>query len=155
MNLIVAVDKNWGIGCDNKLLAHIPEDMKFFREKTMDKIVVMGRKTFESLPNGALPNRENVVLTRNSDFSAENVKVCDSFSDYCNNDDVFIIGGGEIYKLALPHCKRAYVTKIDAEFEADRYMENLDEHPDWTIESAQKMSTQSGIDIEFVTYVRK
>ena len=152
MNLIVAVDRNWGIGCDNKLLAHIPEDMKFFREMTTGKVVVMGRKTFESLPNGALPNRDNVVITRNDDFKADNVRVqADLLVD--NSDDVFIIGGEQIYRQALPYCKYAYVTKINAEFEADRYMENLDEHPDWTMESSKKISTQSGVDIEFVTYV--
>ena len=163
MNLIVAVDRNWGIGCNNELLARIPEDMKHFREKTLGKTVVMGRKTFESLPNGALPDRENIVFTRNKEFSAENVEVflCDAESSgqmffYIpkNSDDMFVIGGAEIYKFFLPYCKRAYVTKIDAEFPADRFMENLDEHPDWTVESAEKMSTQSGVDIEFVTYIR-
>lgn len=150
MNLIVAVDKNWGIGCDNKLLAHIPEDMKFFREMTMGKVVVMGRKTFESLPNGALPNRTNIVLSRDENFKADNVRIHNSIG--IGDDSVFVIGGESIYKQYLPLCKRAYVTKIDAEFEADRYMENLDKHPDWTVESSKKMSTQSGIDIEFVTY---
>jgi len=158
MNLIVAVDRNWGIGCDNKLLAHIPEDMAFFREMTMGKVVVMGRKTFESLPNGALANRENIVLTRDNKFAAENVEVfCDLAECFerCRGENVFIIGGAEIYRQALPYCARAYVTKIDSEFEADRFMENLDERSDWVVESERKMSTQSGIDIEFVVYVRK
>ena len=156
MNLIVAVDKNWGIGCGNELLARIPEDMKYFREKTLGNVVVMGRKTFESLPNGALPDRENIVLSR-SGFKAKDVANLhinlQALASASNNDDIFIIGGESIYSQALPHCKRAYVTKIDAEFrEADKFMINLDEHPDWTIESAEKMSTQSGIDIEFVEY---
>ncbi|MCL2837478.1 MAG: dihydrofolate reductase [Oscillospiraceae bacterium] len=151
MNLIVAVDKNWGIGCDNKLLAHIPEDMKFFRVMTTDKTVVMGRKTFDSLPNGALPNRNNIVLSRDENFKADNVRVHNSIG--IGDDSVFVIGGESIYKQYLPLCTRAYVTKIDAEFEADRYMENLDKDPDWAVESSKKMSTQSGINIEFVTYV--
>ena len=163
MNLIVAVDNNWGIGCDNKLLAHIPEDMAFFREMTMGKVVVMGRKTFESLPNGALPNRENIVLTRDEHFSAENVIVMGGgdigYFDmvewfYNNSDNTFVIGGESIYRQALPYCTRAYVTKIDRTFEADRHFPNLDEHNDWVVESSKKMSTASGIDIEFVTYVR-
>jgi len=160
MNLIVAVDKNWGIGCDNKLLAHIPEDMKFFREMTMGKVVVMGRKTFESLPNGALPNRENYVYTRDKDFTAEGATVLRGNNLEVtllgpNPDDIFVIGGESIYRQALPHCNRAYVTKIDAEFEADRFMENLDDRSDWVVESSRKVETQSGIGIKFVEYVRK
>jgi len=164
MNLIVAVDRNWGIGCGNKLLAHIPEDMKYFREKTMGKTVVMGRKTFESLPNGALPNRRNIVLTRNPEYKAEGAEVIcfeakgssqGFFYVPENSDDMFIIGGEQIYKLFLPYCTRAYVTKIDAEFEADAFMVNLDKHEDWVVESAEKMSTQSGVNIEFIVYMRK
>ena len=130
MNLIVAVDRNWGIGCDNKLLAHIPEDMKYFREMTLGKTVVMGRKTFESLPNGALPDRTNVVFTRDRNFKVENVEVivgeellgqgvaghkhpshqnqaCHPLSKegFKNlNDDVFVIGGAEIYEFLLFFC---------------------------------------------------
>ena len=172
MNLIVAVDKNWGIGCGGELLARIPEDMKYFREKTLGKTVVMGRKTFESLPNGALRDRENIVATRNKDFSAENTVTCcinnaitfnkqtfpkimvDNVAIDVNDDDIFVIGGESIYRKTLPYCNRAYVTKIDAEFPADRFMENLDLLPEWVVENAEKMSTQSGIDIEFVVYIR-
>jgi dihydrofolate reductase len=121
---------------------------------TMGKAVVMGRKTFESLPNGALPNRRNIVLTRDKNFTADNVEIYHSLNDFSFDDSAFIIGGEQIYKQALPYCKRAYVTKIDAEFEADRFMENLDLHPEWQVESSKKISTQSGIDIEFVTYVK-
>ena len=161
MNLIVAVDKNWGIGCENKLLADIPEDMAFFREKTAGKIVVMGEKTFKSLPNGALPNRKNFVLTLDKNFSAENVTICYSLEEFFevskdfNSDDIYVIGGEQIYRLMLPHCDCCYITKMYAEFEADTFMENLDEHSDWAVESAKKISTQSGVDIEFVTYGRK
>ena len=164
MNLIVAVDRNWGIGCGNKLLARIPEDMAFFRETTMNKTVVMGRKTFESLPNGALPNRTNIVLTRNKNFTAENVIVhtdLDSFFEWLKlyevvkSDDIFVIGGEQIYKQALKYCNRAYITKIDAEFStADKFMGNLDLRDEWQVESVKKIPTQSGVDIEFVTYVK-
>ena len=160
MNLIVAVDKNWGIGCDNELLADIPEDMAFFREKTLGKVVVMGQKTFESLPNGALPKRNNFVLTFDKEFTAENVTICynlDEFFEFAKeyeNDDIFVIGGEQIYRLMLPYCERCYITKMYAEFPADRFIPNLDEHPDWIVGSTQKMSTQSGIDIEFVEYVK-
>ena len=159
MNLIVAVDKNWGIGCENKLLADIPEDMAFFREKTNGKVVVMGQKTFESLPNGALPKRNNFVLTLDKNFTAENITVCYSLDEFFEaskgfaGKDIFVIGGEQIYKLMLPYCKHCYITKMYAEFRADTFMTNLDEHPDWTVVSAEKMSTQSGIDIEFVTYM--
>ena len=161
MNLIFSADRNWGIGCDNDLLAHIPEDLKYFREKTTGKVVVMGERTLLSLPGSKpLPNRENFVLTFDENFKPEGVTVCFSKEEFLeiaknyDGDDVFVIGGEQIYKLFLPHCKKAYVTKIDAEFPADRFMENLDELPEWSVESSRKMSTQSGVDIEFVTYVR-
>jgi len=161
MNLIVAVDKNWGIGCGGELLARIPEDMKYFRDKTLGKVVVMGRKTFESLPNGALPERRNIVLTRDKCFTANDVEICNSFERFLTNhigintDNFFIIGGETIYEQALPYCKYAYVTKINSEFPADRFMDNLDDekYSNWIIESTRKEKTQSGIGIEFTKYV--
>ncbi len=113
MNLIVAVDEKWGIGKDGGLLAHLPEDMKYFRETTSGRTVVMGRRTLESFPGGKpLKNRVNMVLSRNESYSPEGVQVYHRAEDVlealkdCNEDDVFIIGGGMIYREFLPYCNK-------------------------------------------------
>lgn len=133
MNLIAAVDKNWGIGNERELLTHIPADLKHFKEKTEGNTIVMGRKTLESLPRGKpLPNRENVVITKQKDYAPEGVTVIHSIDEVDVTDkNTFVIGGGEIYKQMLKHCSTAYITKIDNEFEADTYFPNLDEMGDW------------------------
>ena len=122
MKIIVAVDRNWAIGKGNSLLAHLPGDLKHFREKTLGKTVVMGRQTLESFPGGKpLPGRTNIVLTTNEDYPAD-CEICCSKEhlfqclDNCDLDQVFIIGGEQIYREFLSHCDRAYVTKIDAAF---------------------------------------
>ena len=134
MNVIVAADKNWGIGKDNKLLVSIPSDMKFFRTQTTGKVVVMGRKTLESFPNGMpLKNRTNIVLTRNPDYEVKGGVVVHSVEELLEvlkpyeEEDIYVIGGDSIYRLLLPYCRTAHVTKIDFAFEADTYFPNLDE----------------------------
>ena len=128
MNLIAAVDKNWAIGCKNKLLVSIPADMKFFRETTTGKVVVMGRKTLESFPNGQpLKKRVNIVLTH-----------------------IYVIGGETIYKQLLDDCDVAHITKIDYAFEADAYFPNLDEMPEWKI--TQDSEEQTYFDLEYYFY---
>ena len=107
MNLILAADQNYGIGYQGNLLVRLPGDMKYFRKTTLHKTIVMGRKTFESLPGGALKNRENIVLSR-SDYHAEGIKVAHGLSELKellkgkDEDDIFIIGGGEIYHILFP-----------------------------------------------------
>lgn len=136
MNLIVSVDKNWGIGKNNKLLFSLKGDMEFFKEKTMGKAVIMGRKTLDSLPDGKpLKNRINIVLTRDTSFKCDGVVVCHSVDGVLEKirayPDAFVIGGGEIYKLLLPYCDTAYVTKIPQSADAEVFMVNLDEREDW------------------------
>ncbi len=136
MNLIVSVDKNWGIGKNNKLLFSLKGDMEFFKEKTTGKAVIMGRKTLNSLPDGhPLKNRVNIVLTRDKAFKRDGVIVCHSVDEALEKTktypDVFVIGGGEIYKLLLPYCDTAYVTKIPQSADAEVFMVNLDEREDW------------------------
>ena len=140
MNVIVAADKNWGIGKDNKLLVSIPSDMKFFRTQTTGKVVVMGRKTLESFPNGMpLKNRTNIVLTRNPDYEVKGGVVVHSVEELLEvlkpyeEEDIYVIGGDSIYRLLLPYCRTAHVTKIDFAFEADTYFPNLDEDGSWEI----------------------
>ena len=161
MNLIVNVSKNWAIGKGNSLLFHISQDMKFFKEHTTAKTVVMGRKTLESLPGSKpLPNRHNIVLTRNTDYKPQGVTLYNSIDEFVkenkNNDDVYVIGGESIYRDLLPYCTKAYVTKVDATVEdADAYMVNLDSHPDWDIEAESDIFEEKGYSFKFVTDRKK
>lgn len=136
VSLIVAVDAEGGIGRDNDLMWHLPEDMKFFKEKTSGQIVVMGRKNYESIPERfrPLPKRENAVLTRNEGFEAEGCKVFHSLNEcliaYENEEErtVFIIGGGEIYRLALEEdvVDEMFITHIDKAYGADTFFPQFD-----------------------------
>ena len=128
MNLIVAVDKNWAIGKENKLLVSIPADMKFFRQETTGKVVVMGRKTLESFPGGLpLKNRTNIVLTRDKNYQAKGAVIVHTLEELLKElekypaEEVYCIGGESIYRLLLPYCDTAHITKIDYGYEADRY----------------------------------
>jgi dihydrofolate reductase len=161
--MIAAVDKNWGIGKDNGLLDHIPEDMKFFRETTKGKAVIMGKNTFLSFPNQKpLPNRLNIVLTHDKSFDFEGICVCDDLQKAVEiaresyaDEDIFIIGGEAVYRAAEPLCDCAYITKIDNEYEADRFLVNLDKLPGWRIKSEEMIKTEKGIYITFTTYIRE
>ena len=131
MVAIVAIDNRNGIGKDGHLLFHIRDDMRHFRNLTMDKIVVMGRKTFESLPNKEpLPHRENYIITRQKDYAVDGAHVVHSVDELIEqvgeSDDVCIIGGGEIYEMFLPYYNRLYVTRINANTEADTFFFNID-----------------------------
>ena len=137
MNIIVAVDKNWAIGKDNKLLVSIPADMKMFRQETTGKVVVMGRKTLESFPNGLpLKNRTNIVLTGNKDYNVKDAIIVHTVEELLEeikkypSEEVYCIGGDSVYKQLLPYCDTAHVTKIDFAYEADSYFLNLGEMPE-------------------------
>lgn len=162
MNIIVAVDKNWAIGYKNKLLNSIPEDMKFFRETTTGKIVVMGRKTLESFPNGRpLKNRTNVVITRQKDFEVPGAVVLHSVEEALeylkdfNSDDIYIIGGASIYEQMLPHCDVAHVTRMNYAYEADTWFPNLDEMPEFVVAADSEEKTYFDLEYCFKMYVRK
>lgn len=162
MNLIVAVDKNWGIGCNNKLLVSIPADMKFFRETTSGKVVVMGRKTLESFPNGLpLKNRTNIVLTKNPSFHVKGAIVLHSLEEVLEelkkyaDEDIYIIGGGSIYRQFLPYCSVAHVTKINHAYEADAYFPNLDEIEEWRITADSEEQTYFDLEYTFLKYEKK
>lgn len=163
MNLIVAVDKNWGIGKDNKLLAHIPEDMLAFREQTMNKVVVMGRKTLESFPvKKPLKNRINIVLTSDRNYAIDDAiivhserELYDELRKY-NTESIYVIGGESIYNLLINSCRRAYVTYIDKKYDADTHFPNLDERPEWKLidESSIDHINDDGTRFRFRTYIR-
>lgn len=154
MNAIVAADKNWGIGYENKLLTSIPSDMKFFRQTTMNHVVVMGRKTLESFPNGLpLAKRTNIVLTSDQNYQAKGAILVHSKEELLeelkkyDTDDIYVIGGGSVYEMMLPYCSTVYVTKIDFAYQADTWFPNLDELPDW--EMTEESEEQTCFDIEF------
>lgn len=161
MNLIVAVDKNWAIGKENKLLVSIPQDMKFFRETTIGKVVVMGRKTLESFPGGqALKQRTNIVLTRDKNFTAKDAIIVHDIDELLeelkkyNDEDIYVIGGESIYRQMLPHCNLAHVTKINHAYEADTYFPNLDEKDEWVVTGVSDEQTYFNLEYEFVRYER-
>ena len=161
MNLIVAVDKNWAIGKENKLLVSIPQDMKFFRETTMGKVVVMGRKTLESFPGRQpLKKRTNIVITRDKNYSVKDAIVVHSIEEALeelknyNSEDVYVIGGDSIYRQMLPYCDVAHVTKIDHAYEADTYFPNLDEKEEWLVTGVSDEQTYFNLEYEFVRYER-
>lgn len=159
MNLIVAVDNNWGIGNKNQLLIRIPKDQKFFRDSTMNKIVVMGRNTFESFSNHLpLKERLNIILTSDITYKVSNAIVLNCLNDLYdklkkyNTKDIYIIGGESIYKQLLDKCDTAYVTKINHTFEADSFFPNLDNNLKWKMVNKSKKESYSNIEYDFCTY---
>ena len=162
MNLIVAVDENWGIGNKNELLVRIPADMKFFRQETTGKVVVLGRKTLETFPQGLpLKNRTNIILSSNPSYQVKDAIVVHSVEELLeelkkyNEEDIYIIGGESIYKQMLPYCKVAHVTKIDHAYEADAHFPNLDEDEAWEITADSDEQTYFDITYHFLKYERK
>mgnify|MGYP000997130980 CR=1 FL=1 len=160
MNLIVAVDKNWAIGYHNQMLISIPEDMRFFRDETKGKAVIMGRKTFETFQDGKpLKNRLNIVITtRDTDIKDAIVvhsidEALEAAKGY-QSKDIYVIGGESIYKQMLDYCDVAHVTKIDYAYQADTHFPNLDEREDWKIAAESDERTYYDIEYNFFKYVR-
>ena len=162
MNAIAAVDANWAIGNKNRLLTSIPADMKFFREKTMGHVVVMGRKTLESFPNGlSLKNRVNIVLTANRSYKVKDAiivhtkeELLEELKKYDSNE-LYVIGGGSIYEMLIPYCDTAYITKIDHAYAADTYFPNLDQMDDWEMTEVSEEQTCFDLEYVFAKYERK
>ena len=162
MNAIAAVDANCAIGNKNRLLTSIPADMKFFREKTMGHVVVMGRKTLESFPNGLpLKNRINIVLTANRSYKVKDAiivhtkeELLEELKKYDSNE-LYVIGGGSIYEMLIPYCDTAYITKIDHVYAADTYFPNLDQMNDWEMTEVSEEQTCFDLEYVFAKYERK
>ena len=157
MNLIACVDNNWAIGKNNQLLVRIPADQKFFRETTTGKVVVMGRKTLESFPNGQpLKNRTNIVLTHNRDYKVKDAIVVYSVEELNEelkkypSEDIYIIGGESIYDQFVDACDVAHITKVDFAYDADAHFPNLDKKPEWKI--TQDSEEQTYFDLIFYFY---
>lgn len=162
LSIIVASDINGGIGKDNKLLFHIKDDLKRFKELTTGKTIIMGRKTYESLPNGALPNRHNIVITTSNRvntlspiqsliFKNNIEELIDEYKD--SKEEVFVIGGGFIYKQFLPYCKKIYLTRIYDECKADTFF-HFDGDKYTLDEYTEIFTTKDGIDYSFLNLIR-
>ena len=158
MKAIVAVDTRWGIGKNNDLLFSLKKDMQYFREKTLNKIVVMGSNTLKSFPGGnPLKNRTNIVLFPGGE-KREDCIVVQSLEELSEvltkfpTDDVFIIGGAMFYRTMLPYCDTIYVTKVEADGEASVFFENLDALPNWECVDQGEKAEENGISFRFTTY---
>ncbi|MDO4168523.1 MAG: dihydrofolate reductase [Lachnospiraceae bacterium] len=162
MNLIVNADQNWGIGKGNQLLVHIPNDMKFFRETTTGHVIVMGRKTLESFPNQMpLPKRKNIVLTTDKDYNGKGALVVGSKEELLeeleeyDQEEVYIVGGESVYRMMLPYCDTAYVTKLNYAYDADTYFPNLDQMDEWELVKESEEQTYFDLEYTFRVYKRR
>lgn len=162
MNMIVAVDNNWAIGYKNELLVRIPADHKMFRQMTTGKVVVLGRKTLETFPQGLpLKNRTNIILSRDTGYKVKDATVVHSVEELLEAlkafaaEDIFIIGGSSIYEQLLPYTDMVYVTKIDHEYQADSYFPNLDRGEEWELTGESEEQTYFDLAYEFLKYERK
>ena len=160
ISYIVAMDKNRVIGKDNQLPWHLPADLKFFKKVTMGHPIVMGRKTHESIGK-PLPGRENIILTRNQTYKSEGCSVIHSVEELNRlveekNEEVFVIGGAELFKATFAHVDRLYITKIEHEFEGDTYFPDFKES-DWKIISQEKgiKDEKNPYDYSFIIYERE
>lgn len=161
---IAAVDANWGIGYKGELLERIPADMKFFKETTENHTVIMGRKTWESLPTKPLPNRFNIIVTNcnsgecitESMASMSMDNVIDRINQLSENEDFYIIGGASIYEQLLPYCDKAYITRIYIPHDnVDAYFPNLNKMPEeWELIEESPFSVHNGFYYSFTTYQR-
>lgn len=154
INLIVALDQNNLIGKDNDLPWHYKEDLKYFKETTMNQTVLMGKKTFYSIVSRTgklLPNRKMIVATLDKSFSYEGVEVVNDLIDFLKNikEDIFVIGGSQIYKLSLPYVDRLYITHVNKEYEGNVYFPPID----WN--KYKKISQRDSGELSFCVYERK
>lgn len=161
MNLIVAVDKNWAMGKNNRLMWSIPADMKFFRETTRGNVVIMGRKTLESFPQGQpLKNRVNIVITRNPGYKVKGAVVVHSVEEAVEEarkyeGEIYVIGGESIYREMLSLCDTAFVTKIDHAYDADTYFPNLDQDEEWRMTKISEEQTCFDLEYYFTVYEKR
>ena len=159
MKLIVAVDNKWGIGKNGDLLKSIPEDMKYFREKTKNKILVMGYKTLLSFPGSKpLPGRLNIVLADIENLripgcvTVESLDELFRLSAFLESDDIYVIGGGYTYRQLLPYCDTAYITKMDFSGDADTYFDDLDQKEEWQMIESSELFDHDNFKYAFTVY---
>ena len=156
MTAIVCVSKSWGIGRDGALLFLISDDHKRFRSLTVGKTVILGHKTLDTFPDGRpLKDRRNIVLSHR-DLDIPGAEIAHSFDEAAalGGDDAIVIGGASVYMALLARCDRVYVTKVDADPDADSFFPNLDDNPDWRINSESEVFEENGLKFQYVDYVR-
>lgn len=155
--MIVAVANNGVIGVNNTLPWHLPEDLKRFRALTMGHHIIMGRKTYESLGR-LLPGRTTVIVTRNVGYQVDGAVVVHSLDDamrFCKQDEeLFLIGGAQLYQDGLPHVQKLYITRVDIEVEGDAFLPEIDWHA-WTLIEKKDHLSASGLSYSDLTYLRK
>ncbi len=159
---MVAADANWAIGNRNRLLISIPRDQKLFREETTGKVIVLGRRTLATFPQGLpLRNRVNIVLSRNPAFSVKDALVAHSLEELTrllepyDSKDVYVVGGESVYRQLLPLCDTAHVTRIDHAYQADAYFPDLDSDPEWEMTADSDEMTYFDIPYRFARYERR
>ena len=159
MIAIVAVDKNWGIGKDGEQLIYIPEDLKRFKAFTTGNAIILGRKTMYTFPGSKpLKGRRNLILSRTAGFAPEGGEVFPGLEELMEQvtdpDNTYVVGGASVYHTMIGQCDRAYVTKIDAEYPADCWFPDLDEDPNWVVESEGEWMEHEGVRFRYVNYKR-
>lgn len=158
--LIVAIANNNAIGKNGDLLIYLPKDLKWFKQNTVGHTIIMGRKTFQSLPNGALPKRKNIILTRNKKFAAQNCIIVNSIDEVAKNiqseEMCFVIGGAEIYKEFFPYVDKLLITRIYSDLEADTFFPEID-FSEWEIDNKieNKADEKNLVDFDFLIYNRR
>ncbi len=158
MNLIVAVTKNNAIGKNNKLLFHLPSDLKYFKSKTINNVIIMGKTTYLSLPKCPLPNRTTIVMSKDMLFNPPNTIVVRNLKELfkiLNNyddDSIYVCGGASIYNLLMDYCKVAYVTVVDEIISADTYIRDI-EKSGFRLESSSDPFLENGHIFRFKTFV--
>lgn len=156
LSILVAADEANGIGKDNRLIWHIPDDLKRFKALTMGRKIIMGRKTYESIGR-PLPGRENIVVSRTADLQIPGCTVVNTIEQavalILPDEEAFVIGGSEIYRQLLPQCKRLYLTRVHHSFEADAFFPEIDDN--WLIEKiSPRFETESGLPYQFIDLFR-
>ncbi len=161
MILIASAGLNWEIGFNNELLFYAPDDMKFFKSQTIENTVIMGRRTFESLPGKKpLKNRDNIILSTDKNLTVEGATVYHSVEELLEavkdikDRKVFVIGGASIYETLIPYCDTAYITQFYAEKEADRFLPDLSKSHDWKLVSRSEKHDYEGLEFTFDIYNR-
>lgn len=157
MDLIVAVDRNWAIGRDGDQFVYLSQDLKNFKNTTMGHPVILGRRTLATFPGGRpLKGRRNLVLSRDPDFHPEGAEVFPDVKSLlaAAPADAFVIGGGSVYRELLPWCDRAYVTRLEGEWEADTWFPCLERDPQWRLAETSAAMEENGITFTFNVYER-
>lgn len=158
MNFIVAVSADFAIGKGNRLLFNLPKDLVYFKEHTLNKVVVMGDKTYYSLPKRPLPKRTTIVMTLDPEFGEEGVTAVHSLPELgevlkqYDSKDVWVCGGASIYNLLMDYCEYGYITKVQKIVEADTYINNVDKKQNWKVVSKGEKQEENGLEYSFDVY---